>query len=307
VYALLDSQSDTSFIAEEILNEFSLPSQDVKGTNLSLTTLHRQATVHCMKAHGFRIHTVGSEEDEVFLPPLYSRSEIPFTYEHVPDPELVKSWPHLESIAECIPAKDSAVRIGLLIGFDCSFVHFPKSVVAGGPGDPYAVESPVGWYVVGRLWPLSPEDTPENQLLTHTALRTRTKEIPPHDIRKMLEVDFQERQVEDKMSLEDLRFLRMVKQAHMQDGHMVIPLPLKNPECQMPNNKAMALKRLSGLKKKLLKDSVYHAEYTAFMEKIIANGQAERSPPVEEEGRTWYIPHHGIQLSSSEKETTRCV
>jgi hypothetical protein len=148
VYALVDSQNDSSFIAEDILNWFSLSQQSVKSTTLSLTTMSGESRVKCMKAEGFKVSAVGMDQ-EVELPVLFSREEIPFQFENVPDPELARAWPHLEPIAEYIQPKDSVLRVGLLIGFDCPQIHFPKSVVAGRPEDPYAVESPVGWYVMG--------------------------------------------------------------------------------------------------------------------------------------------------------------
>ena len=129
--------------------------------------------------------------------------------------------------------------------------------------------------------------------------RTQTKEISPVQITKMFELEFNERKSDDKVSVEDRKFLMKVQNGIHQrdDGHFEIPLPFKQDDIKLPNNKPLAEKRLARLKDKLKRDEQYKADYIAFMENIIDKGYAEKVPTEDSsqtDGRKWYIPHHGI-------------
>ena len=174
VYALLDSQSDSSFIAKDVLKWFALGPEDVQQVSLSLTTMNGEAKVKSAKAGGFKVSALGGGTSHD-LPALYSKDLIPFNPEQIPDPDIVRQWPHLKGVANSMTPRNSVMDVGLLVGFDCPFLHLPKSVVAGQKEEPYAIESPIGWFVVGRLWPKKedPEQCQHNRLV----LRTRAKEI----------------------------------------------------------------------------------------------------------------------------------
>ena len=79
--------------------------------------------------------------------------------------------------------------------------------------------------------------------------------------------------------------------------HYEMPLPFKDVNVRLPNNRSAAEQRLAGLKRKLQNDDKFRADYVAFMNRVIEKGYAPRieqdGPPVKE-GRIWYIPHHGV-------------
>ena len=114
----------------------------------------------------------------------------------------------------------------------------------------------------------------------------------------MFTLDFNEPPSDDheKISVEDRKFIELLKAGITQrsDGHFEMPLPLKSENILLPNNKQMALSRLMKLKYKLGKDQKYAHDYRDFMKKLIDNGHAEVASDPPPEGRTWYIPHHGI-------------
>ena len=116
----------------------------------------------------------------------------------------------------------------------------------------------------------------------------------------MFELDFSEAQTEDSpLSYEDKKFMSKVSEGIHQrpDGHYEMPLPLKQDLLTLPDNKEVALKRLSKLKKRLKTDSKYRQDYLAFMSDVISQGHAEKVPPDEislKNGQVWHIPHHGV-------------
>ena len=70
-------------------------------------------------------------------------------------------------------------------------------------------------------------------------------------------------------------------------------LPFKNGKPMLPNNKRTAV-RLNHLNRKFDTNPKYHSDYKKFMEDIIESGHAEKVGSQGEEGRVWYIPHHGV-------------
>ncbi len=135
------------------------------------------------------------------------------------------------------------------------------------------------------------------------------EEINPHAVKKMFETDFLEgNSSQEALSQEDRKFLSIVESGirHCEDGHYEMPLPLRVPASILPNNREVALRRLIQLKRRFQRDRKYKDDYTAFMEKVISNGFAEKVPPMEaessgkagpnqsEERQAWYIPHHGV-------------
>ena len=65
------------------------------------------------------------------------------------------------------------------------------------------------------------------------------------------------------------------------DGHYEMPLPLKNDNIELPNNKELALSRLMKLKQRLKSDTQYRKDYVDFMQENIKNGIAEKVPKEE--------------------------
>ena len=76
-----------------------------------------------------------------------------------------------------------------------------------------------------------------------------------------------------------------------------MPLPLRNNDAELPNNKELALSRLMKLKQRLKSDTQYRKDYVDFIQENIKNGFAEKVPREEVSDKTrrvWYIPHHGV-------------
>lgn len=118
----------------------------------------------------------------------------------------------------------------------------------------------------------------------------------------MFEIDFSERNSGDQvLSQDDRRFLARVKESihHREDGHYEMPLPLKDPNTKLPNNRDMALHRLKQLKRRFASDAKYQNDYVTFMNTVIQSGYAEEVPTEskgdnEDSQQVWYIPHHGV-------------
>ena len=76
-----------------------------------------------------------------------------------------------------------------------------------------------------------------------------------------------------------------------------MPLPFRQSDTVMPNNRSQAVHRFNSLLKTLKRKPQMREDYVAFMEKILSKGHASPVPPDEvnpKPGHVWYLPHFGV-------------
>ena len=321
VYALLDDQSDTTFVTQEALKSLNVSGPE---TQLSLSTMHADNEVIASnKIKGLAVSDY-DHNVSIPLPTTFSCTTIPAGRRQIPCPEMVNQWPHLVPIANSLTPYQHNVEIGLLIGSNCPRAIMPRKVIPGKDNEPYAQKTDLGWGIVGnvsrsnlerdkdqeemhtthacRVIPRCTNDTnPSYRKTCFFSVKTTTKEIlNPVQVRQILESDFSEGKTnEQPISQDDRKFIRKVEQGirQRQDGHYEMPLPFREEEPNMPNNKSLALHRLAKLKTRLENNEQYRKDYVAFMNDLVSKKYAERVPEKElskDGGRTWYIPHHGV-------------
>ena len=327
VYALLDDQSDTTFVTDTVLNHLGVSGPE---TNLLLSTMHATDELIKSRKIGGLIVQDFKRQVTLQLPKAFSREIIPAKRSHIPRPESALQWPHLEKIAAQIAPYQNDAEIGILIGSDCPRAIMPREIIPGEGDSPYALRSNLGWGIIGKTsQPLSGEDGDEDEIgVSHRvytiqacepfnpqvdaevlnkrscnfSVKTNVKEvINPFQIIKMFEMDFSEKRADRQATLsqDDLQFLKGMEEGIRQtaDGHYEMPLPFRSNTPKLPNNKSLALRRLDKLKTRLENDMKYRRDYVAFMQDIIQKGFAERVPHEQrpdDDGKSWYIPHHGV-------------
>ena len=289
VYALLDTQSNTTFVDQTITNGLNAHSEPVK---LKLTTMTDQGSdVPCERVTGLRVRGYTSNI-VISIPSAYTKELIPSDPTHIPTNETAKSWPHLRPIANEVPPLLEC-EVGLLIGYNCAQALVPREVIPGKDDEPFAIRMDLGWSIVGRASPAASSFS-----ISGLCHRTSVRESPyptPMDALRVLEKDFQDAKATDQtLSQLDIQFLETLESGIQQtpEGHYQMPLPFtKRPT--LPNNLIMATNRLNHLKRKLERDSTYHKEYTNFMTGILQREEAEEVSETVN-GPQWYIPHHGV-------------
>ncbi|CAI5642237.1 unnamed protein product [Oreochromis niloticus] len=255
-YALLDTQSDSSFILEDLALELNVDTQPVQ---LKLSTMTSVDTVVASKlANNLQVHGFDSET-RVQIEQAYSRDFIPVDKSHIPTKETALQWPHLEGLADKLQPLQNC-KVGLLIGYDCPSALAPVEIVTGKINEPFAQRTLLGWSIIGSGNPHL--DREGNQSYVH---RITVKEMPipsATDVLKVLETDFNERNYEDKyVSQDDVCFIQILSDTIKQrpDVHYEMPLPFKgNDPPTLPNNKKLATVRLQHLKKRLKADKQYY-------------------------------------------------
>jgi hypothetical protein len=120
---------------------------------------------------------------------------------------------------------------------------------------------------------ISREAESEGQARIRFSLNTKIREVVnPNQINKMMEQDFSECKSEGRaLSHEDRVFLKKVNDGiqKLDDGHYEIPLPFKENDTKLLNNKRYVLKRLLKLKIKLKRNEQFRNDYRTFMKDII--------------------------------------
>lgn len=315
VYALLDDQSDTTFVTDKVLEDLG-----VRGakTRLSLSTLHAEnKIVDTRKAKGLLLQDF-KRQVSITLPRSFTRSSIPVQRSQIPTPESAKLWAHTQPIAKELMPYSEDIDVGVLVGLDCTRALIPREVIPGDDGTPYALRTDLGWGLVGRYSNDTNEHLEEDEIgvshkvlscevkdppaLCHLACRTAIKEtIDPQQVHKMFSLDFSEVNCvnQESLSFDERRFLQKLQDGIVQtdDGHYQMPLPFNEESPNLPNNRVLASHRLKRLKSRLSQDPEYHRLYTKSMEDVIDKGFAEKVPDSQtttEAGRVWYIPHHGV-------------
>ncbi|CAC5386010.1 unnamed protein product [Mytilus coruscus] len=206
VYALLDTQSDTTFILDNTRQTLGLSGAEVK---LSLSTMHSQnSIVDSCKIDGLIVGAYDRNSDpKIPLPSTFTRNVLPANRAHIPTGDMARSWPQLEKIANrLMPVSD--YEFGLLIGYNCARALTPREVIPTTDDGPYAQRTDLGWGIVGVVDP----SCIDNALTTHShrmialeshvffSIRNRTKVVSPFEVTRMMELDFSER-THDKQSM----------------------------------------------------------------------------------------------------------
>ena len=296
-YALIDSQSNATFITEKLKQALEV---DGVASHLRLSTMHQEdEVIECKKVQGLGVTDL-KRQVHIPLPKVYTRDSIPYKPHQIPKPEVAMQWDHLKCIAEELMPYREDVQVGILIGTNCPKAIKPREVIPGGDHDPYGIKTDLGWGIVGRVCKSNPDEDLEqlseswaNKIVINEdatfAMESRAKEIVnPAQINEMFERDFHERtelKGSSTLSVEDRTFLEILdKGIHQRkDGHYEMPLPLRSLDVKLPNNRSQALRRLSQLKARFQKDPKYHRDYVKFMEEMIEKC-AEKVPSQAETG-----------------------
>ena len=135
---------------------------------------------------------------------------------------------------------------------------------------------------------------------THIVYRTETTELDSKQLLNVFELEQDFKDVHDVTALsnDNKRFLEITaERKQLSNKHYEIPMPCRENVIKLDRNVPLAQQRLLVLKRKIERDTLYKAEYTAFMNDMISQGFCERVPVEEISNPSWYIPHHGEEDS----------
>ena len=288
-YAFLDPGSNASFMTHDLMRELGC---EGKRVNITVSTMSTPWSVqtHILKD----IEIVGLEESSVIeIPHLYSKKELPVTDRHIPVQSDIDKWPHLEGIK----LQNINAPISLMIGNNIPDVYTPMEMRTGPAGSPHATRTRIGWIP----WNVIRQGRNKDSELSANFTNVVAKQLESLEklVRDSIDRDFPERAIDDKrcLSREDMKFMEKMESGKFEAGHHVLPLPFRDDEISLPDNQKQACSRLNSLRRRLASDETKMTEYKEFMNKMFEKGYAEEVPVKDLErndGRVWYIPHHGV-------------
>ena len=255
-YALLDNASGGTFTKEDSLRRLGVEGSETK---LLFTTMHGTQEVDTKAVDGLMASHFQENDVIVPLPRTYVRQRIPADRDEIPRPEELQGWSHLQMVRKHVPPYMEDVEIGLLIGLNCPSAVRPRDNDCGNENEPYVVRSLLGWHVNGpvnqravnkyiQILKSNSEDNVNGYIFAKTEIKER---LTPQVVSRMFEVDFAEREYGVALSREDRQFLKIVEDEmhHRDDMHYEMPLPFRQKNVQLPNNRPQAHQRLHGLKR----------------------------------------------------------
>ena len=149
-------------------------------------------------------------------------------------------------------------------------------VIASESGGPYAYRTGLGWCIVGPImngdnkdsischW-VAVRDASTSQVESHHfGIKDSIKDITIEEMFKMMyKNDFNEPALPsskvvmsiNEVSVEDRKFLHILEKGTVKkNDHYIVPLPFRNGNLVMSNNRIQSLRRLKCLKRRFLKD-----------------------------------------------------
>ena len=208
----------------------------------------------------------------------------------------MRIWPHLKDL----PLHHAEIDdVALLIGQDCPEALMPLTTIPGGKGEPYAVRTRLGWSVSGPV---------SNSMvkLPSTSHYISNESLLQEKVDRFWQLESSGIYEQEKgMSVDDRRVLALWdEKVSFSGGHYVLPIPFKSSTLKLSDNRQMAEKRLSSLRRKLEKNKDLHQKYVDGMSDLLEQGYAVPVPEQDvhrSDGKVWYLPHHLVINPNKEK------
>ena len=304
VLALLDDGSDTHLISKSLYDELSLVGTPIRSHLCMANGEHRTSDTF-----ETQIEIRGLNETASFtLKGVQVVDRLSDLRSSIPSASDFENYPHLSDVD--IPLIDRTT-VDLLIGLNYRILHELIERRDAGEEKLCAGRTVLGWFLYGNdcYSQSSPEenvvcqivgldDRSDADLLKLAVVSPANKGQcptcngtggPTPDV----EFDYRAPSVND-----DRATAIMDSSCNIIDGHYQIALPWVSNKPGLPNNRPIALSRLSSLGRRLKSNPNILAKYTQKINEMIEHGYAALvDPDVQqgEEGKVWYIPHHNTK------------
>lgn len=321
--AMLDNCSQASFVTTDLVKRL-----DVSGaeTSLAIKTINGTETVKSEAIEDLIIEGISTQFENipVMLPKVYTRRELPVDKDDIATTDKLSQWKYLEPVYPHF--RIQKFDVDLLIGANCAKALEPVDVLPSQDGGPYAYRTILGWCIVGPIksegknnysikscHKIAVNDIGNNGIAKHHfESKNSVKETHISNMFKKLYLsDFTEARLSPRsniefnlegMSIEDKTFLTIMEsKAGKVGSHYELPLPFRNEDLLMPDNRNVVLRRLMHLKERFIRNPKFLAEYQRFMKNIMDKGYARKAVLSASPGKSWYIPHHAVYNEKKNK------
>ena len=285
-YAFLDEGSNTTLCSEKLLQKLNIT--DTERHSCTLHTVNgANALHHVMRTN---LSVFGCDSSELIqLKNVLAVPNLPGLQESIPSAKDSQHYPYLSDIKF---VELDCWDIDLLIGADVQAAHHVYEARYGQEGQPTAILTGLGWTLSG---PDSYLDTTPARQVNWTR---RQVEFDVHEqFDRLYNCEFRDLTYLEKTSpsVEDLKALDQMRQSVKRvQGRYEVGLPWRSGSVDLPYNRKVAESRLSGLRKRLMKNESLFEQYKLKIDEYLTSGHARKIPENELSAtpKTWYIPHH---------------
>ena len=261
MYAMLNNCSQATFMQNKLLGSLGLHGRK---TSITVKTMNGEVTKSSEVLDGIEVAQASNESEEkvwVQLPSTYTQEDLPVDNREIATAEKLKKWKYLDKLKPVMSVDDNQ-EVSLVIGTNCIHALEPREVISGQNGGPYTFKTLLGQCIVGPMINqtkagkfgcnrimLALADTMKPGRHDFT-LPTKVRETSIKNmLKKIYEHDFVEPELQysinnkinlnySNLSKNGRRFLELMERETVKiDGHYQLPLPLKDKELVLPNNR----------------------------------------------------------------------
>ena len=147
-FAMLHNCSQGCFVNSSLVKNLRIKGHK---TSVSVKTLTGERINTSFAVDGLKAsRTSGLDAEWINIPKAYTKDDLPVDSSEIATPEKIKKWKYLQEISEEISQSDD-MKMGLLIGANCTRALEPVQVIASRDGRPYAMKTVLGWCIVGPI------------------------------------------------------------------------------------------------------------------------------------------------------------
>ena len=303
-YAMLDTQSDTTFMLDKTAKRLGVRGAEVQ-LNLS-TMLKENKLIDCERITGVTVRSFHGGK-EVDLPALYTRDIMPCNRSHIPTKETARRWSHLQRIKDRLPPLQDC-DVGLLIGYNCTDALVPLEVIPSQNNGPFAQKTLLGWGIVGTIdmsvnnedvfgfsHRIVAESVSIDKNPVHSVLESTVQEVlSPKQVPAALKQEIADvKNQETKLSRNDKKFLKVLENniTTTEDKRYQMLLPFKG----QLEKKRIATSQYNQLIVRCAEDAKYWSDNVEFMNGMFEKGFAEPVPETDvDEKKARYIPQYNV-------------
>ena len=293
-YVIIDEQSSSSFIDPVVLQELKISAPSHVYTLRTLSGL--KSDVHGHLVQGLQVRGVNNHE-WYKLSNVLTSSHIPDSRAEVATPEEIGKHRHLAHLKNRFPCFEPETPVLMLIGADSGEI---MHTTCYGDHAPYVQQTHLGWTLVGSACTDQSVSSSNVKVLKTNIIDgmhsfSASPKFPqPHETRLDPFREFADDEDVD-LSQEDKKFLSMMNDnIHIVDGKLSMPLPFKEENPNMPNNRSAVYHRTKTSLDRIKRDPAILSQCTKSIATSLEKGHIELVPTHElipkEAGKCWFLP-----------------
>ena len=271
IYALLDSGSSITLCSEQVASKLKLTG---RSCSLTLQGVNSKQELSS-KIVSFDIKGVHKDAKSFKLKSVTCIASLPGHASSIPASAVTARHEHLQDIA--FPSV-SADKIDLLIGADNEILHEVLECRSSETSELRGYLTPLGWVIAGTD---NQTSTPVSTLASSTYLSSTSNralhanygvDISDHVLETVSDMMLhcKDGTLDENLapSVEDEAVLDLFinSRTKSDDGHFILPIPFRDKEVNIPNNRSCAEARLRSLTVNLRKDGDLKEFYTDKMQ-----------------------------------------